>query len=145
MSLFVVPLVLGNKHLQYPMEAIPALPVTLNNCLLVYSNSMSYKNGCHSSPLLQYTTAIPSSILQSINRYRFCILNAYLSSEAMRLKTNITFVARTMETRAPSIVFKAHKRLLARDTCLLADGIINVCTIQREHFAIYGNLGAVNF
>ena len=29
-----------------------------------------------------------------------------------------------METRGPSIVFKTHKCLLARDTRLLADGIV---------------------
>ena len=30
MSLFVIPLVLGNKHLQYLKNAIPAQPVTVN-------------------------------------------------------------------------------------------------------------------
>ena len=30
MSLFVVPLVLGNKHLQYLMNTIPAIPVIVN-------------------------------------------------------------------------------------------------------------------
>ena len=141
MSLFVVPLVLGNKHLQYLMNTIPALPFTKNKLLTYLLNESGY----HFSPLLQYTTAILFSILQSINRYRFCILNAYLPSEATRLKTSITFVARTMENRAPSIVPKTHKCLFACDTHLLADGIVDVCTMRREHFAIYSSLGEVNF
>ena len=81
-------------------------------------------------------------ILQSTNRYGFCILNAYLPSEAMRLKTSINFVARTMGTRAPSIVLKMHKCLLARDTRILADSIVDVHTMRREHFLIYAE---VNF
>ena len=43
------------------------------------------------------------------NSYEFCILNVYLPSETTRLKTSITFVARTMETHAPSIVLKTRK------------------------------------
>ena len=39
-----------------------------------------------------------------------------------------------METRGPSIVLKTHKCLLVRDTRLLADGIVNVRTMQGEHF-----------
>ena len=50
-----------------------------------------------------------------------------------------------METHSPSIVLKPHKCLLARDTHLLADGIVDVRTMRREHFAIYANLGEVNF
>ena len=42
-----------------------------------------------------------------------------------------------METRGPSIVLKTHKSLLARDTRLLADGIVDVRTMRGEHFAIY--------
>ena len=42
-----------------------------------------------------------------------------------------------METRGPSIVLKMHKSLLARDTRLLADGIVDVCTMRGEHFTIY--------
>ena len=34
-----------------------------------------------------------------------------------------------METRGPSIVLKTHKSLLARDTRLLADGIVDVRTM----------------
>ena len=49
---------------------------------------------------------------------------------------SITFVARTMETRGPSIVLKTQS-LLARDTRLLADGIVDVRTMRGEHFAIY--------
>ena len=50
-----------------------------------------------------------------------------------------------METRGPSIVLKPHKCLLARDMRPLADGIVDVRTIRREHFTIYANLGEVNF
>ena len=50
---------------------------------------------------------------------------------------SITFVARTMEARGPSIVLKTQKSLLARDTHLLADGIVDVRTMRGEHFAIY--------
>ena len=91
---------------------------------------MSYeaKGRCHFSPLLQYTIPIPFSKLQSINRYGFYILNAYLPSEATRLKTSITFVARTMGTRAPSIVLKTHKFLKACDTSFLA----GIHIMQRE-------------
>ena len=73
---------------------MPNLPNQLlqMNCLPVYLNSMSYETGCNFSPLLQYTTTIPFSILQSINSYKFCILNVYLPSEATRLKTSITFI-----------------------------------------------------
>ena len=106
------------------------------NCLLAYSNAMSYESGRHFSPLLQYTTAtVFYTTINKINRYGFCIL--YLPSEATRLKTSITFVARTMETRGPSIVLKTHKSLLAHDTRLLAGGIVDVRTTQGEHFAIY--------
>ena len=42
---------------------------------------------------------------------------------------SITFIARKMETRVPSIVLKTHKCLLAHDTRLLADGIVNVRTM----------------
>ena len=83
----------------------------------------------HYSPHLQYTTAIPFSILQSINRYRFCILNAYLPSEATRLKTSITFIARAMETRALSIVLKMRTCLWARDKRLLTEGIFDIHTM----------------
>ena len=97
---------------------------------------MSYESGCHFSPLLQYTTAtVFYTTINKINRYGLCIL--YLPSEAMRLKTSITFIARTMETRGPSIVLKTHKCLLACDTRLLADGIVDVHTMRGEHFAIY--------
>ena len=97
---------------------------------------MSYQSGRHFSPLLQYTTAtVFYTTINKINRYGSCIL--YLPSEATRLKTSITFVARTMETRGPSIVLKTHNSLLARDTRLLADGIVDVRTMRGEHFAIY--------
>ena len=95
-------------------------------------------------PLLQYTTTtIFYTTINKINRYGFCIL--YLRSEATRVKTSITFVARTMETRGPSIVLETHKCILACDMRLLADGIIDVRTMRREHFAIYASLGKVNF
>ena len=78
------------------------------------------------------------SIIQSI---KFCILNVYLPSEATRLKTiSITFVARIMETGAPSIVLKTRTCLWACDTYLLADVIV-FYTTRREHFAIYASLG----
>ena len=97
---------------------------------------MSYESGRHFSPLLQYTTATVSyTTINKINRYGFCIL--YLPSEVTRLKTSIIFVARTMETRGPSIVRKTHKSLLARDTRLLADGIVKVRIMRGEHFTIY--------
>ena len=37
------------------------------------------------------------------------------------------------------------KKHVVRDTRLLADGIVKVCTMRREHFAIYASLGKVNF
>ena len=58
---------------------------------------------------------------------------------------SITSVARTMETRGPSIVLKTHKCLLAHDMRLLADGIVDFHTMRREHFAIYASLSEVNF
>ena len=89
---------------------------------------MSYESGCRFSLLLQYTTAtVFYTTINKINRYGFCIL--YLPSEAMKLKTSITIVARTMETHGPSIVLITHKCLLARDTRLLADGIVDVRTM----------------
>ena len=42
-----------------------------------------------------------------------------------------------METRGPSIVLKTNKSLLACDTRLQADGIVDVRTMRGEHFAIY--------
>ena len=42
-----------------------------------------------------------------------------------------------METRGPSIVLKTHKSLLARDTRLPADGIVDVRTMRGEHSDIY--------
>ena len=50
-----------------------------------------------------------------------------------------------METHGPSIVLKTHKCLMAHDTCLLAAGVVDVRTMQREHFAIYASLGEVKF
>ena len=89
---------------------------------------MSYESRCHFSPLLRYTTAtVFYTTINEINRYGFCIL--YLPSEATSLKTSITIIARTMETRGPSIVLKMHKCLLARDTRLLADSIVDIRTM----------------
>ena len=100
---------------------------------------MSYERGCHFSPLVRYTTAtVFYTTINKINRYGFCIL--YLPSEPTRLKTSSTFVARTMETHGPSIVLKTHKCLLARDTRLLVDSIVDIRTMQRERFAIYASL-----
>ena len=47
---------------------------------------------------------------------------------------SITFVARTMETRAPSIVLKTRKCLEARDMSLLAGGIVNVHNMRKGIF-----------
>ena len=108
---------------------------------------MIYKSGHHYSPLLQlvqYTTARLFSVLQSINRYTFCILNAYLPSEATSLKTSIIFITGTMGTHAPFIALKASTHQWARDLCFLADGIVNVQTTRKEHLAIYVGLGDVN-
>ena len=72
---------------------------------------------------LQYTTAtVFYTTINKINIYGFCILY---------------FVARTMETRGPSIVLNTHKSLLARDTRLLADDIVNVRIMRGENFTIY--------
>ena len=38
-----------------------------------------------------------------------------------------------LQLRGPFIVLKPHKCLLARDTRLLADGIVDVHTMRREH------------
>ena len=85
----------------------------------------------------------PFSILQLINRDGFCILNAYLLSEATRLKMSITFVVGVMETLAPSVALKTCTCLWgwARETIngvkhLLADDIVDVQTMRRKHFAI---------
>ena len=45
---------------------------------------------------------------QNYGRYTFCILNAYLPSEAISLSTSITFVTGVMETHAFFIVLKMH-------------------------------------
>ena len=58
---------------------------------------------------------------------------------------SITFVARIMETHGPSIVLKTQKCVLASDMCYLADSIVDIRTVRREHFAIYASLGKVNF
>ena len=42
-----------------------------------------------------------------------------------------------MEIRGPSIVLKTHKSLMARDTRLLAAGIVDIRTKQREHLLCY--------
>ena len=96
-------------HLQYLINAITALPVSVNELLtcLLKCDELCKRMSLQFLHFSQYTTTTPFSILQSINRYGF-ILNAYLPSEATRLKTSITFVARTMETLAPSIVLKTH-------------------------------------
>ena len=57
-------------------------------------------------------------------------LNAHLPSEATRLKTSITFIAGTMETRG------SFHNLLACDTHLLADSIVDVRTMRGENLAI---------
>ena len=89
---------------------------------------MIYESGRRYSQILQYTTARPFSKLQSINLYAFCILSAYLSSEAINLKMSIIFVAGTMEAHTHFIVLKMRTRLWARDTHLLADGIVDIQT-----------------
>ena len=67
-----------------------------------------------------HLSSIPSfSILQLINRDRFSILNAYLPSEATRLKTSITFVVRTMETLVPSVVFKMRTCPWTHETIII--------------------------
>ena len=58
---------------------------------------------------------------------------------------SITFAARTMKTHAPSSVLKRRTCLWALDTHLLADCIVDVHTMQREHFTIFVSLGEVNF
>ena len=55
---------------------------------------------------------------------------------------SITFIAGTMDTRAPFIVLKTHMRLWSRDINLLAD---DVQTMQREYFTIYVSLDELNF
>ena len=57
---------------------------------------------------------------------------------------SITFIARTMEPRCSSIVLKMHKCLLACDTCLLSDDIVDVRFIQREHSALHTSVGEVS-
>ena len=57
----------------------------------------------------------------------------------MRLKKNITIFPRLVETRTQSIAFSVR----ARDTHLLT--IVNIKTIQREHFDIYVNLAEVGY
>ena len=47
---YVIPLVLGNKHLLIPY---PCQTSYCNELLTVYSNEMSYESTCHYSPLLQ--------------------------------------------------------------------------------------------
>ena len=89
---------------------------------------MIYASGCHYSPLFQHSNARLFYILQLINRYAFCILNAYLPSEAMSLIPSIIFVAGTVETGAPFIVLKMCTCLWARDTRLCTDGIVDVQT-----------------
>ena len=49
-----------------------------------------------------------------------------------------------METRGPSIVLKTHMCLMAHDTRLLAAGIVDVRTEQREHLLRYLH-GVVDF
>ena len=91
---------------------------------------------------LQYTTARPRSILQSMNRYAFNFLNAYLPSEATSL---IIFIPGTIETRAPLVVLKLRTPVWVPDTRLLADdGTVDVRTMQREHLAIHVSLGEIN-
>ena len=51
----------------------------------------------------------PDSFLyyvQSINMDTYCVFNTYLPSEAMTLKTSITFIAGTLETHALLIDLK---------------------------------------
>ena len=99
------------------------------------SNHFFLSNALATTHLQKQLPVYYSLLINKINRYGFCIL--YLPSEATRLKTSITFIARTMETCGPFIVLKTHKCLLARDTRLLADGIVDVSTMRGEHFAIY--------
>ena len=54
------------------------------------------------------------------------------------MSVKVTFIARTIETIAPSIVLKACKHLWPRDMSLL-----NVHTMRKEHFTIC--LSEVNF
>ena len=61
-------------YLQYLMNAFPAQLVTVNElltCLLKLA--MICESGCIYPPLLQYTIAIPFSLLLSINGYGFHI------------------------------------------------------------------------
>ena len=47
-----------------------------------------------------------------------------------------TYVAETMETYTPSIVLKMRTHLWACETRLLADGIADVHTMQREYYVM---------
>ena len=53
---------------------------------------------------------------------------------------SIIFIAGTMGTRAPFIVLQKCTRLRAHDMLLLADGIVDIQSMQREHLAIYVRL-----
>ena len=69
----------------------------------------------------------------TINRYKFCILNAHLTSEATRLNMIITFVARTLVNNDDTCSLHCPQMctcLWAHDTCLLAEG---VQTMRREY------------
>ena len=89
---------------------------------------------CEGDVTILYLSSIPSQyyFLQKIDR--FCILHAYLPSEAMRLNRNITFVARNNGNTCSILCPQMHTCLWARDTNLLAEG--DVQTMRREHFDI---------
>ena len=55
-----------------------------------------------------------------------------------------TFVVRTMETRAPSIVLNVCKCLWAHVTSLLAGCIVNIHTMRRELYISLGLTSTIN-
>ena len=62
----------------------------------------------------------------------------------MRLKTNITFVFRLMETRAPKFDCPQHARLI-RISWLTVFTIVDLKIMRREQFNIYVNLAEVDY
>ena len=60
---------------------------------------------------------------QNYGRYTFCILNAYLPSEAISLNTSIIFVAGAMEIRAFSLSLKRTHLIVGGKVGWGSDGL----------------------
>ena len=136
-SLFVVPLVLSNKHLQYLISAIPALPFTVNElltCLLKCDELWKRVSLFSTSPVYCTTATVFYTTINKIH-YTYSILTTYLVTT--RLKQVLPSL---LEQRRHVVLSLSSKRTSVywHMICVSWLTILSTSALcEEEHFAIY--------